>query len=117
MRRIRGRFLTAIQESIVVRRARPQRREGEGEFLYPLGESPIQAIILPYRGNADLEDYVVQNFRFVCNLSPPEPAVRIADEVIRFAGTDREAILTVTEVTTLLEVQQLVLEENENPLV
>ena len=107
MRHRRGRFLTSLEESIVIRREKPQRRQGEAAFLFPVGESPVSAIILPIRETAALSDIIAEDSQFACNLTPPYPDIRIGDEVVRHSGSSDESVLTVKQVEILLQVQRL----------
>lgn len=105
MRRIRGRLLKAMEESVVIRRENPQARPGEPEFLYPVG-AMVMAVILPQRFVEEVDAVLVHRTRYVCNIVPPLPEIRPTDELVRESGDT----LTITETTIVQGVQQLILE-------
>ena len=119
MRTIRGRLLRSMEEEIIVRRGRPQRRSGESEFIYPVGESPVKAAILPYRGDAELSDVVHVDYSYRCNFVPPRPEIRVDDEVVRFLDKPEnlQKKLTVKQETTVEGVQSLILQDKVDTLV
>ena len=116
MRHLRGRFLTKLQEDVVIRRENTQREGAEAEFLYPVGVSPVKALILPNRGNAEVGDYILQSNEFLCNLTPVRTELCVADEIVRHAGTANEQVLTVQQITVVASVQQLRLVMKSNQI-
>jgi len=114
MRHRRGAFLRSLEEDIIVRRENVQTQDSDPEFTYPVGSAAIKAVILPNRGDADVGSYVVQDFQFLCNLTPPRSAIRIADEIVRNSGSADESVLTVKQTTTVREIQQLSLVMKNN---
>ena len=97
---------------MVIRRTNPQRREGEPEFLTPMGADDAMAVILPQRFDPDVAAQTTDEIRSVCNLVPPIPDIRPTDELIRRSGDSREEVCTVTEITTVQGIQQLILTTN-----
>ena len=112
----RGRFLRSLEEDVLIRRERPQRQMGETEFTYPLplGESLIKAIVRPLQERSDVGGIVINTFRYVCNITPIYEEVRLNDQLIRFVGTAKEQVLTVTYVDALEDILQLQLTDRNN---
>ena len=106
MRQRRSGFLRQEEEEVVIRRENPQRRAGEPEFLYPIGESPIKALILPERFVNEVGAVLVQDTRYVCNITPPRQGIRTDDELVRQTSGEE---LTITESVTVQGIQQLTL--------
>ena len=103
--------MRSMQETVTLRRARPQRRDGESEFI-PVIAPPSTvdtAVILPDQFKNDLGEVTIIDDRYVCNLVPPVPEIRRNDEVVRFDNEPNEEVLTVVEITTVQGIQQLIL--------
>ena len=122
MRAIRGRLLKAMEEEVTIRRAIPQRRSGDPEFTYPCSEDilvnvPVKVVILPYRGDAELDELIKVDYAYRCNVVPPCLAIRQDDQVVRTRPAEQRAIgkpeqiLIVKQVTTVQNIQQLILQE------
>ena len=113
MLRRRGRFLRSLEELIIVRRVRSQPRPTESEYLYPVGSSPISAIVLPVSGDAELGILIVQDFQFLCNITPVRLGIQINDQVVRNSGETSEKIFIVKQVQLIDDLQQLSLAEQK----
>ena len=109
----RGPFLRSLEEDVQIRRVRPQREDGESEFIYPIGESVIKALIRPARTDADVANVVIQNVHYVCNLTPVRDAIQLNDQVVRYVGLPHEQVLTITFIDVSLGIQQLSLRDRK----
>ena len=118
MRLIRGRLLKNMEEEVIVRRETPQRRANEDEFTYPTGSMREKAVILPYRGDAELTELVHTDYSYRCNFVPPRREINIDDEIVRYPDErDRlQKVLTVKQVTTVEGVQSLILQDKVAPI-
>ena len=99
-----GPFLRSLQEEVVVRRPMSQGMDG---FEYPCGQDPVKAIILDSRSNVNLTELVETGYSYACNLTPPQPEIRVDDQIVRRSGTAREQILVVKNEQTVLKIQRL----------
>ena len=109
----RGMFLRSLEEDIIIRRARPQRQEGESEYIYPLpeGQAFIKALIADARSRTDESNIVELDFQYICNLTPVRPEICLNDQVVRNSGEPKEQVLTVTFVCDTAGIQQLYLKD------
>ena len=114
--RRRSHFLRSLEEDIIVRRKRSQRRSDETEFIYPIGEAPIKAIIRPARHTTDTETIVALNFDYICNITPIRPEIRLNDQIVRFAGKPHEQVLIVTFVDPVEKILRLELRDRDRTI-
>ena len=111
-----GPFLRSLQENVQIRRIRPQRREDESEFIYPLtpeGDSTIKALVSPARIGIDVEQVVLRDVHFLANLSPIRSEIRLTDQLVRHLGTPQEQVLTIVFIQNVHGVQQLSLRDQD----
>ena len=99
-----GPFLRSVQEDVIVQRPRAQGMDG---YTYPVGREPIKAIILDSRSSARLTELVETGYSYACNLTPPQPDIKVDDQIVRRSGTATEQTLVVKNMQTVLKVQRL----------
>lgn len=115
MRRTQSPLYRELAEEVVIRRPRPQRRADEPEFMYPVGESPLEVVIAPARLVTDLGTSLQVENQYRCNLIPPRAEIRNLDEVVRTQIDNAQGrVLTVIETRTVRGIQQLRLENRVN---
>lgn len=75
----------------------------------------VTMIILPTQARLTPEGYIVQDFRYKCNVIPPNFNIKIGDEITRTersdevdrGSTDEHQVLVVQDVNVLWGTQQL----------
>ena len=103
----RGSFLRSLEEDCEIRRERVQRRPTETEFEIVLALQKMIILNDSRRDSAAVSEIIELDNRYIANITPPNPLICIADQIVRPSGQ----ILTVVKVTTILEIQQLQLED------
>ena len=108
----RGSFLRSLEEECEVRRERAQRRPNETEF--EIIEPAQKIIILNARrlDSSDVTEIIELDNRYVGNITPPNSNIKVDDEIVRSSGQ----ALTVTRITTILEIQRLDMVDRRDPI-